>query len=258
MFGRVFKRETRAATPLLSDELVAFLTAARTTATSIQVTADNAVEEPAVDASIRLLAESVALLPIHMFERTGPDSRQHVTDHPIARLLASPSDWQTPYNFKLFMQTAFGKHENAYAFVNRLSDSRAVEILALENRVEVIDADPGLSAQTASHRQGSHRQGMMDLIPAHYALVTPTQDHRQAVRSFIEDRRGEQVIFARPKAIDHRLGVSVHVRHDHLITGYRASPLSIIFCLSNRCCTLPVAVRGRSSGAARVTERGRL
>jgi len=82
----------------------------------VSVTPDNAMRLSAVYACIRVIAESVATLPLKVY-RLGDDGlRQEARDHPYWRLLhESPNEFLTSNQFIEIMQANLCLHGNAYA-----------------------------------------------------------------------------------------------------------------------------------------------
>lgn len=73
-----------------------------------------ALRQSAVYACVRLLAETVASLPLKVYERDG-ESRKTI-DHPLNRLLnVSPNGEQTGFELREFQMTCLGLRGNAYA-----------------------------------------------------------------------------------------------------------------------------------------------
>ena len=78
------------------------------------VTDATALRQSAVYACVRLLAETVASLPLRVYERDG-DTRRAV-DHPLNRLLGvTPNGEQTAFELREFQMTCLGLRGNAYA-----------------------------------------------------------------------------------------------------------------------------------------------
>jgi len=110
--------ETRSVTPRTSrldlpeDWLLRSFGALPSTVT---VNADTAMTVATVYACVRILAESVASLPLKLYRKDG-DRREEVTDSPINRIVgAEPNQWQTSFEFREMMQGHLGLRGNAYA-----------------------------------------------------------------------------------------------------------------------------------------------
>lgn len=79
------------------------------------VTESNALQIAAVYACVRVLAETIAGLPVKVYRRT-PKGREVVHEHPVAMLLnGSPNSTQTAFELLEFIMSNLGLRGNAYA-----------------------------------------------------------------------------------------------------------------------------------------------
>jgi HK97 family phage portal protein len=132
------ERKATLATP--SPELLALFGAAPT-ASGAAVTPETALRCPAVYASVKVIAESVAQLPLHLYRRTAGGAKERATDHPLAEILHdSANDWTSAFEFRLGMQTALLLHGNAYAYIGR-SSNRIVELVQIPSSAVAVDVD---------------------------------------------------------------------------------------------------------------------
>lgn len=70
-------------------------------ATGIAVTPDSAEQVAAVFACVRVIAETLGSLPLHLYRELPGGGKERVTDRRIAEVLGSaPNPWQTPSEFK--------------------------------------------------------------------------------------------------------------------------------------------------------------
>lgn len=123
-----------------SPELLALLGAAPTAA-GVGVTAETAMRCPTVYASVKVIAESVAQLPLHLYRRTDAAGKERAEDHPLFELLHDQAnDWTSAFDFRLTMQTALCLHGNAYAFVNRTGD-KIVELIPISPNAVAVEVD---------------------------------------------------------------------------------------------------------------------
>ena len=84
------------------------------------VTPQTAMALPVLQNCVSLLAESVAQLPLEVFERLEDGSRKSADAHPAYALLKfAPNDWQTPFESREYAQTSLGLRGNAYSFIER-------------------------------------------------------------------------------------------------------------------------------------------
>lgn len=97
-----------------------------------------AMQHSAVYACVKVLAESVAQLPLHLYERTA-DGKKPATGHPLYRVLHDqPNPEMTSYTFRETMMTHLLLYGNAYAQILRNRRGEVVGLYPLpSNRVRV-------------------------------------------------------------------------------------------------------------------------
>ncbi len=90
--------------------------------TAEPVSPQRAVQTSAVYACVRLLSETLASIPLHVYERSGENLRtvKKALDHPIYQLLHSePNSYQSSYNFREQLQAITSLWGNSYAEIQR-------------------------------------------------------------------------------------------------------------------------------------------
>lgn len=101
------------------------------TQTAAPVTVDTALQLSAVWACVRLIAESVASLPVIIYKREG-ETRTRVYDHPLARLFSGKVNrWQTRLEFFETMTMQLALHGNAYALIQRTNKGEIIGLVPL-------------------------------------------------------------------------------------------------------------------------------
>ncbi|MDR5777545.1 MULTISPECIES: phage portal protein [unclassified Caballeronia] len=86
------------------------------------VTKQSALSLTVLQACVTLLAESIAQLPIELYERSG-DDRKPAVNHPLYSILKyEPNSWQTPFEYQEQSQLAVGLCGNSYSFIDRDCD----------------------------------------------------------------------------------------------------------------------------------------
>ena len=96
----------------------ALLGSARSDAGQV-VTAASALSLTVLQNCVSLLAESIAQLPIELYERSG-DDRVPAVDHPLYPILKfQPNPWQTPFEYQEQTQISLGLRGNSYSFIDR-------------------------------------------------------------------------------------------------------------------------------------------
>lgn len=93
---------------------------------ALTVTEESAMQVSAVWACTRLIAETVASLPINVYKRT-PAGRLITQDHWFAKMMdRKPNQYQTKIEFWETMMINLLLHGNAYAKITRLTGIRAL------------------------------------------------------------------------------------------------------------------------------------
>lgn len=96
------------------------------------VSPENALRLSVVYACMRILAETVAYVPLPMYRRRSDGGKERVTNHPIARLInLRPNKWQTPMEFREMMQGHLAIRGNAYAWKKFAPNGTITELIPL-------------------------------------------------------------------------------------------------------------------------------
>jgi HK97 family phage portal protein len=86
------------------------------TATGLRVSPESAMRVAAVYACVRVVAETVASLPLIIYKATPDGGKVRATDHPLFdRLHDAPNPWQTSFEFIEMMQAHLELRGNAFA-----------------------------------------------------------------------------------------------------------------------------------------------
>lgn len=118
------------------DELVNALTLGGPTATGIHVTPDRAMQLSAVWACVRLIAETVASLPLEVYRRLPDGGRERAADHPMRkRLHSEPNETMTSFVAREMLATQLLLTGNCYAPILRtFGNVEDPEILPVPSR----------------------------------------------------------------------------------------------------------------------------
>ncbi len=82
-----------------------------------------------VYAAIKVLAESIAQLPLHLYSRDNEGSKKRELNHPIADILEhAPNEYMTAFEFRLKMMENLLLFGNAYAEIVRDRTGRVAEL----------------------------------------------------------------------------------------------------------------------------------
>ncbi|UEP31290.1 MULTISPECIES: phage portal protein [unclassified Burkholderia] len=97
------------------------------------VTPASALSLTVLQNCVTLLSESIAQLPIELYERSG-DDRKPAIDHPLYSILKyAPNPWQTPFEYQEQSQVAVGLRGNSYSFIDRDQDGVIQGLYPLDN-----------------------------------------------------------------------------------------------------------------------------
>lgn len=144
------------------------------------ITAETAMRVTAVFACVRVLAEGVAMLPLHTYERL-PNGKRLAPAHPLSLLMRKPNKWQTRFEWIEMMQGHVALRGNAYSEILAGSIGAASELVPLHpDRMRVEMRDNGellylyrdlngyerrLSQQQVFHLRGLSSDGITGINP---------------------------------------------------------------------------------------------
>jgi HK97 family phage portal protein len=134
----------------------------------IKLSENTALSHMAFYRCVNLLAGSIATQPKHLFERTDSDGIRGKTirrDHPAARLVGNPNDFQNSYQFHFFLVTYLLLYGNFYGFIQRNRFYQPVAIIPLAPWEVLVAAEGGQKVfkyrgNTYSNDQILHIYGM--------------------------------------------------------------------------------------------------
>jgi HK97 family phage portal protein len=82
----------------------------------VRITPETALQCSAFLACVRVISESVASLPLHVFRRLATGGKEKAPDHPLYRLLhRSPNPWQTSMEFREQMTALYLMYGQSFA-----------------------------------------------------------------------------------------------------------------------------------------------
>lgn len=169
------------------------------TLSGARVSVDSAMQLSTVYKCVRVISESLGMLPMHHYRVQG-SGRQRIRDSAIARLLANrPNAWQTPMQFRVMLEAHRSLRGNGYAEVLWGSNGEPSDLVPLHpDRVT-----PEVSEATGlpRYRVRGRRPGEPDrvLVPGEilhlagmsldgYTGLSPVGMQREALGSAISSR----------------------------------------------------------------------
>lgn len=116
-----------------SQELERVLMRGAGTRAGVDVTTETALMVAAVSAAVTVIAETVAQLPLIVYERRANGDRERAAESPLWALLHDrPNRYQDAFQFREMLTMHLALWGNAYAFIVRTLDGRRiVELLPL-------------------------------------------------------------------------------------------------------------------------------
>ncbi|PIO99664.1 phage portal protein [Pleomorphomonas carboxyditropha] len=138
----------------------------RVSSAGITVTPDTALMVTAASCAIRLIAETVATLPILVHRRLDGGGKERATDHPVYRLLHdAPNDFQSSYDLKLkVMIDALTRDAGGLIFINRVGNEVRELIRIPPAKWSVSYDDLDVPTYSISDAIGSRKVGAGDVI----------------------------------------------------------------------------------------------
>ena len=98
----------------------------------IIVNPQNAMQAAAVFACLKVLSESIGMLPLCVYKKGVGTARTPAPTHPLWELLhEQPNEYQTSTEFLEMLMLHLNLRGNAYGYINRAGSGRVVEIIPL-------------------------------------------------------------------------------------------------------------------------------
>ena len=138
--------------PLLAE----WFGAGSNTASGIAVTPDIAMREAAVYSCVRVLSESVAQLPLHIYRRRDGGGKDRAPEHPLYHVLHDqPNRSQTSFEFRETLMAHVALRGNSVCRIVPLGGKGVGELVQLEpDRVEIFMAPDGRRAYRYTPQKG--------------------------------------------------------------------------------------------------------
>jgi HK97 family phage portal protein len=155
MFDRLLSAiglERRSDAIVLSDaRLAALFGGSGWTNSEVDISPETAMRCPAVYGAVKILSETLAQLPVHVYRKLPSGGSELASDHPVEPLLSDAANpWTPASEFRLTMQTSFALHGNALAYVGK-SDGVPNEMIWLDPRWVSVEANLATMEPTYSY-----------------------------------------------------------------------------------------------------------
>ncbi len=128
--------------------------------TGLRVDEHSALQLATVYACVRLLAETVAGLPLHLYRYTSGDAKEKAVNHPLYKLLyRQPNAEMTSFSFRESMMTHLLLWGNAYAQIIRDGKNNVVALYPLLPQFVEVDRDEHQEIYYVYHSWENDRPG---------------------------------------------------------------------------------------------------
>lgn len=142
-----------------------------------KVTETSAMRVSAVYACVRILAESIAALPLHVYKYKEGGGKERDVNHPLYFLLHdAPNNDMTSFIFREVLMTHLLLHGNCYAYIQRENSGRVARLYPLmpENmKIERDDNNEVVYKYTPTAREGQFQKSAAITLRRHEVLHIP-------------------------------------------------------------------------------------
>lgn len=144
LFARIFRSSPENPSTSLSNPAAWLTGLFGTSKTGVQVSEDNALTFSAVYAAVRIISETIASIPLNVYQADG-ETRVIAVGHPIQDLLAkAPNSVSSTFTFREAMAANLVLHGNAYAKIEMNAAGRPTALIPLNPmkvEVKVVDGE---------------------------------------------------------------------------------------------------------------------
>jgi HK97 family phage portal protein len=156
------------------------------------VTPENCMKSPTVHAIVTAISRRLSVTPVHVYKtgtKNGRMTKEQDRNHPVARLLAYPNDWQTRYNFFADAASCFVRYGRFYSYKSRGTTGPIRELLPLHANAVVPKQDDNYNVRYEVREQNGNvreltgkqllhvRGGSRDFLEGD----SPVEDVKQAI-----------------------------------------------------------------------------
>jgi HK97 family phage portal protein len=113
------------------EKLLALFSSFGMSASGVNITASNALQIATVYGCVRVLAESVGMLPLNLMKQTGREKEKDSKNELYWLFQNGPNDFMTAQEYKELLMVHLCLRGNHYSFINRSSTGKVLELLPL-------------------------------------------------------------------------------------------------------------------------------
>lgn len=144
LFARLFRSSPENPSTSLSNPAAWLTGLFGTSKMGVQVSEDNALTFSAVYAAVRIISETIASIPLNVYQADG-ETRVKAVGHPVQDLLAkAPNSVSSTFTFREAMASNLVLHGNAYAKIEMNAAGRPTALIPLNPmkvEVKVVDGE---------------------------------------------------------------------------------------------------------------------
>ena len=132
----------------------------------VRITPETALQCSTVLACVRLIAENVATVPLHLYRRLAEGGKERARDLPLYRLLQQqPNGWQTSFEFREMLTAHCLTYGNAYAEIRSGASGAVSELWPLHpSRMKVEQLEDGTLRYCYREQRGTETIYRQDQI----------------------------------------------------------------------------------------------
>jgi HK97 family phage portal protein len=138
------------------------------TFSGVSVTPENCMTAPTVHSIVTAISRRIAILPVKVYQTKASKNRaskEELPNHPVAKLLNKPNQWQDKTAFWLDATSNLVRHGNVYFYKSRGSTGPILQLLPLApGSVDIKQDDDWNVTYTAGLAGGGRREFRMDEI----------------------------------------------------------------------------------------------
>ena len=149
-----------------NDSLQLLLEQEGASSSGMNVNSKTAQTLPAVYCAVSTIAEAVAAMPVHVYNKAEDGERARATGHQAERLLnVAPNDYMTPYDFKLALMRSVLLRGNGYAHIHFDGAGRATSLHLLHpDAVTCKQLANGRLGYQITQKNGKHKNLLQDEV----------------------------------------------------------------------------------------------
>lgn len=154
------------------NTLIRRLDAIHETISGISVTPENCTQSPTVHAIVTAVTRSIGSLPVHVYTKSmdssGRVTKELMPNHPVAKLLSKPNDWQTQTSYWMDATSALVRYGNYYAFKGRGVTGPIRRLEPLHPGSVSVEQDDDLNVTYKVHRSQTGAQQVYTAPQIHH------------------------------------------------------------------------------------------